>query len=52
MRVSVSRPRNEENVDVYNPLPGPVPESEQLESVYQGDVTSDMKRRLGLGKPL
>ena len=42
MRTSVSRPRNEPNVDFYEPLPGaPRPESEQIPSLFQGDYASE-----------
>lgn len=50
MRVNVSRPRNEPNIDFYEPLPDTNrPPSEQLQSVYQGDISSDLKGDWGWG---
>ena len=45
MRVSVSRPRNEPNIDFYEPLPpeNTRPLDQQIISVYNGDITSDLR---------
>lgn len=43
MRMNVSRPRDEPNVDFYEPFDVTRPTGQQLQSVYQGDVTSDLK---------
>ena len=46
MRVNVSRPRNEQNVDFYDP---PILNAPDVVSVYDGDVTSDLRGDWGWG---